>query len=289
MGGGVPQIVLDALGKTVSRWADITEAILRDVDSDVDNDGDSLSASLTLFPDNINGISIGWLAPRNEHDIYGSHHISDIYLLIEMLPIPSFFVDVSQVFVRAVSRGVFTLQSTAMVLEMRRCRNGDLMEKKDEKVAAQGDDYTSLLNLGQVLSLSKDPKVQDFVRMFYAVVFKIYADSDHHERLLKTLVENATSSSDGQVVDIDMDVLAFLMREEEGVSRQVIEMLRKVCELANIDRSTLWHQLCAMESQNLRAQEDQQAEVANISQEKSILAQKLSDSEATIIRLKVSL
>lgn len=302
LGPGVPQCVLDVLGKTVSTWADVTEAILRDIDSDIEPDGNSSSTSRTLSPDCVNGLSMGWLSSCEEQAIYGSHHIADIYVLIEMLSIPAIFVDVSQVFLRAISRGVITLQSVAMVLERRHsqmftmkssapaagAQENDLVEKKDEALPVQNDDYTSLLNLGQVLSLSKDSKVQDFVRMLYAIMFKIYSDANHHERLLKTLVDNATSSSDGQVVDIDMDVLAFLVREEDGVAREVLNMLRKVCELANVDRATLWHQLCAMENENLRAQEDRQTELANFSREKAVLAQKLSESEATVNRLKVS-
>ncbi|CAA6670482.1 unnamed protein product [Spirodela intermedia] len=271
LGPGVPQCVLDVLGKTVSTWADVTEAILRDIDSDIEPDGDSSLTTRTVFPDSVNALSMGLLSTSEEQ---------------AMLSIPAIFVDVSQVFVRAISRGAITLQSVAMVLERRHSQmfamkssaaadgvqSNDLAEKKDEALPVQNDDYTSFLNLGQVLSLSKDSRVQDFVRMLYAIMFKIYSDANHHEMLLKTLVDNATSSSDGQVVEIDMDVLAFLVRQEDGVAREVLNMLRKVCELAHVDRATLWHQ--------------SETELANFSRDKAVLAQRLSESEATVNRLK---
>ncbi|XP_078444024.1 TRAF-like family protein [Wolffia australiana] len=287
LGAGVPQAILDVLGNSVTTCVDVAEAMLRDIGSDVDHDGESSSTSLTLFPDGVNGLSIGWLSSREEHGIYGSHHMADIHLLLEMLSVPAFFVDVSQVFLRAIASGVFSLQSTAMVLERRRSQM--FAHRTDDKSPVQSDDCSSLLNLGQVLSLSKDPKVQDFVRMFYAVMFKLYADPEHHERLLKNLFENVTISSDMQVVDVGMDVLSFLVREEEGVARTVLDLMRKSCELVNVDRAALWHRLCELESQSLRAQEDRQAELANFTKEKSNLTQKLNDAETAISRLKSEL
>ncbi|CAA6674953.1 unnamed protein product [Spirodela intermedia] len=222
------QLLLTRLGEQAravrSRLKSLGPGVPQCVLGYIEPDGDSSLTTRTVFPDSVNALSMGLLSTSEEQAVYGSQHIADIYVLIEMLSIPAIFVDVSQVFVRAISRGAITLQSVAMVLERRHSQMFAMKSSAaadDEALPVQNDDYTSLLNLGQVLSLSKDSRVQDFV-----------------------------------------------------------------CELAHVDRATLWHQLCAMENENLRAQEDRQTELANFFSNKAVLAQRLSESEATVNRLK---
>ncbi|MQL85323.1 hypothetical protein Taro_017837 [Colocasia esculenta] len=304
LGAAVPHCVLDVLGNTIISGSDVAEAMLRDIESDIEPDGNSFSSSSTHSPDNVNGFSVGGLNAGEEQVMQNCHQISDIYILMEMLSITPIFVDVSQVFERAVFLEVIDLQSVAIVLERRHSQMFSMKSRsafddpQSKQVLVDGDnetspdqnvDFTSLLNLGQVLSLSRESKVQDFVRMLYAMMFKIFAGEHYRARLLKALVDRATSAQDFQMVDISMDVLAFLVREEDGVARPVLNMMLKVCELANVDRATLWHQLCATEGENARAQEERQTEVANFAREKAALSQRLSESEASSNHLRSEL
>lgn len=283
----VPHCVLDVLTKTVHTWPDVAEAILRDIDSDCDLDG--LSGEV---------INMG----EEQQIPQACLHMSDVYILIEMLSIPGIFVEVSKVLEKAVLRGNIELQSVAMVLERRhrlglKCRSIDdspnkqiLIDGKTDPLPVQEDDFTSILALGEVFSLSRDARVQDFVRMLYAIMFKIYSEDHYRVRMLKGLVDRAMNTSDScRLVDIDMDVLVFLVREEDEVARPVLNMMREVAEVSQGQRAALWHQICAIEDENIRIQEERQTELANFTQEKALLMQRLTESEATASRIKVLL
>lgn len=302
LGAEVPQCVLDVLRNTIHSWGDVAKAILRDIDSDCELDGNCMTAPCGIFSYDVNGLAADEMHVGQEQVVDSCHHLSDVYILIEMLSIPGLFVDVSQVFERAVVRGAIGLRSVAMVLERRHSRSlayksipvvddsqdsQVLVDGETEPLPIQEDDFTSVLSLGEVLSLSRDTRVQDFVRMLYAIMFKIYAEEQYRVRMLKVLVDRATSTSDNcRVADIDMDVLVFLVREEDGIARPVLSMMREVVELAQVDRATLWHQLCAIEDENIRSREERQVEQSNFAREKSVLTQRLSESEASTSRLK---
>lgn len=295
--------MLDVLRSTIHTWSDVAKAFLRDIDSDCELDGNCMTVPCGIFSYGANGLSADEMHTGQESVIDSCHHLSDVYILIEMLSIPGLFVDVSQVFERAVVRGAIGLRSVAMILERRHSRrlacksmpimddsqdNHVLVDGENEPLPIHEDDFTSVLSLGEVLSLSTDTRVQDFVRMLYAIMFKIYSEEQYRVRMLKVLVDRATSTSDNcRVADIDMDVLVFLAREEDGIARPVLNMMREVVELAQVDRATLWHQLCAIEDENIRSREERQAELSNFAREKAILTQKLGESEATTSRLKV--
>ncbi|KAG1363216.1 Ubiquitin carboxyl-terminal hydrolase 13 [Cocos nucifera] len=305
LGAEVPHCVLDILAKIVHACTDVAEAILRDIDSDCDLDGNCMTTPCGIFSCGVNGLSAEGMHMGQEQVVHGCQHLSDVYILIEMLTMPGLFVEVSQIFERAVLRGAIGLQSVAMVLERRHAQRLSVTSRplvddqqnqqvliggKFEALAVQEDDFTSVLSLGEVLSLSSDTRVQDFVRMLYAIMFKIYAEEHYRFRMLKGLVEHATNTSDNcRVADIDMDVLAFLVREEDGIARPVLNMMREVSEVAQVGRANLWHQICDIEDENIRFREERQAELSNFVHEKAVLSQRLNESEATNNRLKSEL
>jgi len=295
--------VLDVLTNTVHNWGDVAKAILRDIDSDCELDGNCMTSPCGIFSCGVNGLSAEEMYAGQEQVVDRCHHLSDVYILIEMLSIPGLFVDVSQVFERAIVRGAIGLRSVAMVLERRHSRRLDgksrpvvddsqdkmvLVDGQNESLPSQEDDFTPVFSLGELISLSRDTRVQDFVRMLYAIMYKIYSEEQYRVRMLKVLVDRATSTSDNcRAADIDMDVLVFLVREEDGIARPVLNMMREVVELAQVDRATLWHQLCSIEDDNIRSREERQAELSNLAREKTVLTQRLTESEATTSRLKV--
>ncbi|GAV60527.1 MATH domain-containing protein, partial [Cephalotus follicularis] len=303
LGAEVSPFVLDFLSKTVNNWGDVAKIFLRDFDSD-DDFGDNCSATssgLLLFgkneptPESLHVV--------DEHAFYASRHFSDIYVLIEMLSIPCLAVEVSQTFERAIARGAIVAQSAAMVLERRLAQRLNLKARlvaEDFELAdavveqeatvqlrAQQDDFTSILGLAETLALSRDLHVRGFVKMLYTILFKWYADESYRGRMLKRLVDRATSSTDHcHEVDLYLEILVILVSEEQEIVRPVLSMMREVGELANVDRAALWHQLCASEDEIIRIREDRKAEMSNMVREKAILSQKLSESEATNSRLK---
>ncbi|CAL9091809.1 unnamed protein product [Musa acuminata var. zebrina] len=301
LGTEVPQCVLDILTKILHTSADVAEAIMSYIDSDSGLDG-NCTISCDTYSIGANEISPDGLHVGIDQVVHGCHNHTDVYILIEMLSIPGLFVEVSQVFERALIRGAIGLQSVALVLERRHSQMLNiksrsilddsqnrqvLVDGSIDSLPVQEDDFTSVLSLGEVLSLSGDVRVQDFVRMLYAIMFKIYAEEHYRFRMLKGLVERATNMSNScRVVDIDMDVLVFLVREEDGIARPVMNMLREVAEVAQVDRANLWHKICSVEVEHIRFREEKQAEISKVADEKASLSQRLNESEATTNRLK---
>ncbi|PKA57938.1 Ubiquitin carboxyl-terminal hydrolase 13 [Apostasia shenzhenica] len=303
LGADVPSCVIDVLTKTVHTWTDVAEFYLREIDSDCELGGSCMATTCEYFTYGVNGLPPDGTGAGQDHVIHGCFHVSDVCVLIEMLSIPGLFADVSEVFERALLRGTIGLQSVAMVLEKRhspvlavlsRPDTADSHGKQislDGNAPIQDDDFASILSLGGVLSVSRHPRVQDFVRMLYAIMFKIYSEEHYRLRMLKGLVDRAANNTleSCQGYDIDMDVLVFLVREEEGIARPVLNMMREVGQLAQVDRASLWHQLCATEDELIRSQEERKIELDKMTSEKTDLFQRLKESEAANSRLKIEL
>nr|GLL17342.1 uncharacterized protein LOC109172306 [Ipomoea trifida] len=299
LGTEVSPCVLDYLSRTVGSCADIAEAILRDIDCDngFSENCSAVPCGIFLFGENCHTTERP--EPVDEHPFRSGDHVSDIYILIEMLSIPCLAVDASQTFERAVARGAVVAQSVAMVLERRLARRISLTSEYvagnfqhadvvvEGELRAQQDDFTPILSLAETLALSRDPHVKGFVKMLYTILFKWYADESYRLRILKRLVDRATSTTDSaREVDLDLDILATLICEEQEIVRPVLSMMREVAELANVDRAALWHQLCASEDEILRNREERKTEISNMAKEKAVISQKLNESEATNNRLK---
>ncbi|KHN07063.1 Ubiquitin carboxyl-terminal hydrolase 12 [Glycine soja] len=303
LGLEVSPCVLDFLSKTINSWGDVAETILRDIDCD-DDYGDSCSAlpcGIFLFGEHDTAPS--GLHVIDEQAYHASRHFSDIYILFEMLSIPCLVAEASQTFERAVARGVISAQSVALVLQSRlsqrlnnngsyvseNCQHSDDATEGDacEQLGVQRDDYTSVLGLAENLALSRDPCVKEFVKLLYMIMFRWFANESYRGRMLKRLVDCATSNTDnGREVDFDLDILVTLVCEEQEFIRPVLSMMREVAELANVDRAALWHQLCASEDEIVRVREESKNEISNMAKEKVMISQKLSESEATNNRLK---
>ncbi|KAL9230264.1 hypothetical protein vseg_005639 [Gypsophila vaccaria] len=302
LGPEVSSCVLEFLTRTVHNWADASEAILRDIDSD-----DDCGLNCSSLPDGVflfgeNGPPSEILNVVNEHSFCGSHHFSDIYLLMEMLSIPCLAVDALQTFERAVARGAILAPSVAMVLDRRHTQSAscntrvvaeavphtDTIVEGEVSDQLRGihDDFTMLLGLAETLALSADPCVKGFVKLLYTILFKWYADDSYRGRILKRLVDRATSCTDNtRDLDFDMEILILLCEEQE-IIRPVMSMMREAVELANVDRAALWHQLCSSEDEIIRLREEQKAEVSKLVEEKALISQKLIDSESANSRLK---
>ncbi|KAL8130006.1 hypothetical protein V2J09_019161 [Rumex salicifolius] len=303
LGAEVSPCVLDFVSRTVHSWADVSDAILRSIDTDgLCNDNCRSTNSSLFFHGNNNPPSEGVYAVDDQSFLI-SHHFSDIYILIEMLSIACLAVDAAQTFERAVSRGAISAPALAMVLERRHVMRVNYDAQmfaevlQQPEVAEEGenadnvrtlqDDFAALLGLAETLALSRNLHVRSFVKLLYTILFKWYADDSYRGRMLKRLVHRATSSTNNdQEVDFDLDVLVLLVSEEQEIIGPVVSMMREVAELANVDRAALWHQLCACEDEIIRMREERKAEVSGLNKEIAIILQKLSDSEASNTRLK---
>ncbi|XP_048228231.1 uncharacterized protein LOC8259429 [Ricinus communis] len=303
LGAEVSPCVMDFLSKTVNSWGDVAETILRDIECDDDFGDDSSAVPCGLFLFGENGPTPERLHVVNEQAFHAACHFSDIYILIEMLSIPCLAVEASQTFERAVARGVIVAQSVAMVLERRLAQrlnfnaryvaenfqhgDGVIEGEASEQLRIPRDDFNVVLGLAETLALSRDPCVKGFVKMLYTILFKWYADESYRGRMVKRLVDHATSATDNsRDVDLDLDILVILVCEEQEIVKPVLSMMREVAELANVDRAALWHQLCANEDEIIHMREERKAEISSMVREKAVLSQKLAESEATNNRLK---
>ncbi|KAF3683562.1 putative calcium uptake protein 1, mitochondrial-like [Capsicum annuum] len=302
LGNEVSPCVLDYLSRTVNSCADVAEAILRDIDCE-NGSGDNCSAvpcGIFLFGESCHTSE----RPPEviEQAFLSTHHFSDIYILIDLLSIPCLAIEASQTFERTVARGAIVAQSVAMVLERRFARRLNLTSQyvenfphidvivegeTIEQLTAQRDDFTSILGLAETLALSRDPRVKGFVKLLYTILFKWFADESYRLRILKRLVDRATSSRESACeIDLDLEILIILICEEQEIVRPVLSMMKEVAELSNVDRAALWHQLCSIEDEVIRIREERKVENASMAKEKSIMSQKLNESEATNNRLK---
>lgn len=69
--------------------------------------------------------------------------------------------------------------------------------------------------------------------------------------------------------------------------RPVLTLMRESAELAGRERSVVWQQLHSAEAELRAARSEREADTQRLSREKAALQQKLTDSEATVARLKV--
>ncbi|KAF1865155.1 hypothetical protein Lal_00004529 [Lupinus albus] len=307
LGLEVSPSVLEFLSKTINSWGDAAETILRDIDCDNDY-GDSCSAvPCRVFLCGEHIIAPPGLHVVDEQTFRACRHFSDIYIMLEMLSIPCLAIEASQTFERAVARGAIHAQSVALVLESRLSQsfNGNARYVSEnfeqhsdgivegdagEQMGVQRDDFTLVLGLAETLALSRDRCVKEFVKLLYTILFRWYADESYRGKMLKRLVDRATSPTDNdREVDFDLDILVNLVCEEHEIIRPVLSMMREVAELANVDRAALWHQLCASEDEIIRIREESKTEISNMARENITISQKLSESEATNIRLKAEM
>ncbi|XAR70989.1 Ubiquitinyl hydrolase 1 [Bertholletia excelsa] len=303
LGSEVSSCVLDYICRTVNSCVDVAEAILRDIDCDNDFSKNGLAMPCGSFIFGENGPTAERMLAGEEHTFCATQCFSDIYILIEMLSIPCLSVEACRTFERIVTRGAVMAQSVAMVLERRLAQKLDFTSQfvaenfqptdgvvegdAVEQLRTHTDDFTSVLGLAESLSLSRDPRIIDFVKMLYTILFKWYADESYRMRMLKRLVDLATSTTNSnREVYLDLEVLINLACEEQEVIRPVLSMMREVAELANVDRAALWHQICANEDEIIRVREERKADISNLVKEKGTISQRLSESEAANNRLK---
>ncbi|EPS70552.1 hypothetical protein M569_04205, partial [Genlisea aurea] len=299
LGTGVSPCSLDYLSRTVNSCADIARCILQDIKGDKHiSPGTS---GLFVFGEN-GASSEGLHVNRDQNPNCGSQFL-DIYILLEMIAIPCLAIEAAQTFEKAIARGAFSSHSFGLALERHLARWMQLSSKyvaenllqpeavlqgaTVEQLKAQQDYFNSVLGLAETLALSSDIHVKGFVKVFYTMLFKQYADETQRLKMLKRLVDRITTSAETACdLDLSMEVLVSLVCQEQETVRPVLNMMREAAELANVDRAALWHQLCTSEDDILRIREEGKSEIANLSKEKAVLAQRLNDSEAANSRLK---
>ncbi|KAJ7566029.1 hypothetical protein O6H91_02G085600 [Diphasiastrum complanatum] len=302
LGPAVPPGVLHVVRSTICGSTDAAQALLRDIDTDCEcseNEFASPAPGL-VFGDSGAGGAAEQLQAAAERVAAACWRVADVDILVQMLTVHSLRVEAQRVFERAIARGAFGEQSVVMVLERRRsqrlvmdsrCRlvsseNQDPLLPGNVTLPDNDDDFPAVLGLAEALAVSTDVRVREFVSTLYAVMFKVYGDEGYRERMLRGLVERATSSTSNFEGELGMDILTFLVREEEGTARPVLSMMREAVESANADRTTLWQQLRTYEEEIDKVRTERQNEINRLTREKASLSQKLSDSEASQARLK---
>uniref|UniRef100_A0A7N0T9N2 MATH domain-containing protein n=1 Tax=Kalanchoe fedtschenkoi TaxID=63787 RepID=A0A7N0T9N2_KALFE len=304
LGADVPPCVLDYLCRTVNSSGEVPETILRDIDSDDNLGEDSLSIPSALFNENLP--TERKLQALDELAYSAFRHFSDIYMLIEMLSIPTLAAQAAQTFEKAIARGAIIPQAVAAVLERRLAQsvhyNSKLLAENvhqtelvvDNEVMmnlrSQQDDFNPVLGLAEKLSLSTEPLVKGFAKMLYIILYKWFGDESYRVRMLKRLVDRVITSTDrSREIDMVMDIIVTLVSEDKEIIRPLMIMMREVAELANVDRAALWHQLCASEDEIIRIREEKKMETSSMVKEKAVLTQRLSETEAANNRLKSEL
>ncbi|MCO5614616.1 hypothetical protein L7F22_068900 [Adiantum nelumboides] len=300
LGPTVSPRVLDVVRSSVCNNVDVAKALLRDIDTDCEcSEPDlALPSANVPFEERGNGVSTEQLQLAA-----ACWRVADVDVLVKMLTVLCIRVEAQQVFERAIARGAFGEHSVVMVLERRhaqrlimdsRCHLNGLQSAEASlsgttslNISENDDDFPVVLGLAETLALSRDVRVREFVSTLYAVMFKVYCKEGYRERMLRGLVEHATSNAHvPSEVELSIDILTFLVREEEGTARPVLCMMREAAELANADRATLYQQLRTSEEETVLARTERQGEFNNLLKEKTALSQKILEAEAAQARLK---
>ncbi|KAL7168455.1 hypothetical protein ACSBR2_038819 [Camellia fascicularis] len=305
MGVEVSPCVLIFLSETVRSCSDIAMALLRDIDFGFELDDKFLASSGEPFLCGEDKLLTRRLNMMDDQVLDEGRHFSDIYILIEMLSVPSLTNEAFQTFERAVAQGSIVVQSVAMVFERRHSlrlnigpmssagknqQTDEVPGGKIEPFPVEEDDFALLLGLAERFSLSNHSRVQQFAQMLYATLFRLFADESYYKRMLKGLVDRAINlTENGHQADKDFNTLLFLVNKERVLAGAILNMMREVAKAANADCATLRHQLSASEDHNLRIQEERHAEHADMVREKAILLERLCESEATTNNYKSEL
>ncbi|KAG2308307.1 hypothetical protein Bca52824_028055 [Brassica carinata] len=271
VGADVSVCVIEYLSKTVHRWAEIAEMILRDINCDDILDGNFGTLPFGPFLIGENDSISEMEDLMDKHEFYVNRQFFDVYILLEMFSIS------------AVARGAIVVQCVTMVLEKRLVQGPNLSATSGDSVlegevseeeAAGVIEFRALPNLAETLAHSKDPQVRGFVKRLYAILFKWFPDQPFRVQILRRLVDRFTSpTSSNQELDLELWILDILIFQEREVARPVLAMLKKTVEHVNMDRAALWHQLRANKIELVR----------NL----VYITKKLSESEAANTRLKV--
>lgn len=284
LGTNIPRCLLDVLPNIMHNCSDVAKAILCDIDSNCEVDESFSTESGNVSSLGVNGVSAEEMNTAN-----GFTKFSDALILMEMLSVPNLFLDAAQVFEKAIVRGAIGLRSVSIVLDWRHsmgfsCTSShvEYLSVRDKPVLLNDKDmvhFTSLLLLCKELSHSKNSGVHDFVKKLYAVAFKLYSEEQYRTKMLNVLIHDAIiSSNDCQEANIDMDVLAFLVRED-GFATSVMKMTSEIVKLIQSDKEALWNKVCKLENEKAQFQLERNKEQSDFSNEKDILKQRLSDSE----------
>ncbi|KAJ4765159.1 TRAF-like family protein [Rhynchospora pubera] len=276
MGTDVPLCVLDFMCKTIRNWPEAAQTMLKALDAD----------QLPHHDKTVDG---------SDQCLYKLRRFSDAYLLFEMLHIPSLFMEVCQVVEKLVVSGSVGVEEFALALEKRH-------KHQSTQQQSQQEDFSIVMALGKVLSISTEGKVIKLLRILYVKLFRVCDDHKHRLRMLDTLVERATNrtslvdfSSQGSWLDpavdmdLDMSVLLVLAQENVLVLGIVMNLMRQVACQAHAERAGLSNQLCSLQDDNVRLKEERDAEAARFEREKELLERRASESNATCSQLQSDL
>jgi hypothetical protein len=99
LGTEVPHCVLDLLSKTIQNQPVVAQTMLKDIDSECEPDSDCQSSSWSnCTKDKLSSEEVySW----QEQAVHGRHHLSNVFILIEMSSTSRLFVEVAQIFERA--------------------------------------------------------------------------------------------------------------------------------------------------------------------------------------------
>lgn len=283
--------MLNLISETIKSWYEVAEAMLREIYSVFESD------DLTSNVNSDNGLGTVML-PLIDEQYFVDHQFSNIYMLVDLLYVPSLFGRAAKTFEKGIVHGFIVHHLVARALERHFIKNlkvdalysgkyphENVTEVEEEICYLEDADFTILTDLAETLSTSDNPGVGEFVRMFYSMPFKLFSEENHRKKLLKGLFDHAIISTENS--QRYMDVLLFLVHGEYDVAKQVLNMMREATMLAKDDQAVLCQQLSAIREENNHKTEEWQAEILSLNKEKVILLERLSASEATISQCKV--
>ncbi|XP_061964039.1 uncharacterized protein LOC133688545 isoform X2 [Populus nigra] len=295
LGAEISPDLLDLLGSTMNSQHEIAEAMLREIDSFFALDEKCKLLDVTPCPLSKevpyldSGARLAANSSRREDEScsHVHHHFSDIFILIDMLSIPSLTIEASGVFERGVAHGYIDNQVVALVLEKHAQRfsaNSTAREKNAESLFSE-EFFTPVLALAETLSLSINSRVHNFVKMFYVTLFKVFSGESYHTRMLRGLVDLATSPVENSL-EMNLDMLIFLVHWEHGFARPVLKMMGDAAKHDNADHSAIRHRLRCLEEKIIQIGEEKRAELSNMSSEKATLLERLTETEAALLHYK---
>eukprot|EP00898_Chlorokybus_atmophyticus_P004102 jgi/Chlat1/4693/Chrsp3S05628 len=244
------------------------------------------------------------LENEQEQDL-NSHRferVSDVAMLLDLMAAdaapPHTQREAERVFEAAVAHGGLDEQTIVMVLERRRAQHQHHYQHIHQQYHQLQDyDFPAVLRLAEVLAQSVEPRVREFVRSLYVVLFKLYSSDACRDRILHGLVDKVTRCLEGAATpqqlqmlhneaELGMEILAFLVQDEDGIAGPVLALMREAVQGALLSRDALAQTLAATADALAHTRADASVNIQRLTREAASISLHVSEAEANVARLK---
>lgn len=167
--------------------------------------------------------------------LLGDDHLFDIYILLDILLVPSFYNRACQAFERGVTHGFITADSVNEVLKIyHEQRSGSIISNERDalenmqSLSVEKAVLDNVVILAKSLSIFGHHQVLDFVKRIYRIYFELFDEMDCRN-MLRELVNRAMNLDDS-CCDKNFDILLYSIDGKQGLAQSALWMMREAAD-----------------------------------------------------------